>query len=194
MLSVIITRMTPFYTGKGDDGYTGMLGEGRIPKYHPKTETVGALDEATAALGMARSICRDPDIPELILTIQRDLYGLMAEVSATPENSAHFRVIDAQRVLWLEEQTDAFSKTIEIPNEFVLPGDSPGGAAFSLARTIVRRAERRVAELLHTGDLTNSELLKYLNRLSSLCFLLELVENHTSGKTQPSLAKNHRKD
>jgi cob(I)alamin adenosyltransferase len=194
MLSVIITCMTRFYTGQGDDGYTGVLGEGRIPKYHPKTEAVGVLDEATAALGVARSHSRTQGIPELVLNIQRDLYGLMAEVSATPENAARFRVIDADRVAWLEEQTDEFGKSVEIPKEFVLPGDSMGGAAFSLARTIVRRAERRVAELLHTGDLGNKELLKYLNRLSSLCFLLELVENQSSGKSQPTLAKSKPRD
>ena len=186
--------MTRFYTGKGDDGYTGLLGEGRIPKYHPITEAVGALDEATAALGMARSICHAPDIPDLITTVQRDLYGLMAEVSSTPDNAARFRVIDAGRVAWLEDRTDNFSKTIHIPKEFVLPGDSQGGAAFSLARTIVRRAERRVAELLHTGAIENKELLKYLNRLSSLCFVLELVENHSSGKSQPTLARNNHRD
>jgi cob(I)alamin adenosyltransferase len=186
--------MTRLYTGKGDDGYTGLLGEGRIPKYHPITEAVGALDEATAALGMARSVCLAPDIPALIMSIQRDLYGLMAEVSATPENANRFRVIDDRRTLWLEEQIDTLSKVVTIPNDFVLPGDSQGGATFSLARTIVRRAERRVSELLHAGVIENSELIKYLNRLSSLCFVLELLENQTSGKTQPTLAKiNHQK-
>jgi cob(I)alamin adenosyltransferase len=190
MLSVIIVCMTRFFTGKGDDGYTGLLGEGRIPKYHPKTEAVGTVDEATAAFGIARSVCHSPELPELILSIQRDLYGLMAELSATPENAARFRVINADRVSWLEEQTDAISQTIDIPNDFVLPGDSQGGAAFALTRTIVRRAERRVAELLHTDVIENAELLKYLNRLSSLCFVLELVENKTSGKLQPTLAKN----
>jgi uncharacterized protein len=75
--------MTHFYTGKGDDGYTGLLGEGRVPKYHPQPEAVGTVDEATSALGVARSICQAPDIPELVMSIQRDLYGLMAEVSAT---------------------------------------------------------------------------------------------------------------
>jgi cob(I)alamin adenosyltransferase len=118
----------------------------------------------------------------------------MAEVSATPENAARFRVIDDRRTLWLEEQIDTLSKVVTIPNDFVLPGDSQGGATFSLARTIVRRAERRVSELLHAGVIENSELIKYLNRLSSLCFVLELLENQTSGKTQPTLAKiNHQK-
>jgi cob(I)alamin adenosyltransferase len=186
--------MTRFYTGKGDDGFTGLLGEGRIPKYHPKTEAVGSLDEATAALGVARSVCRAPDIPELILVIQRDLYGLMAEVSATPENAGRFRVINAERVAWLGERADELSKTIDIPQEFVLPGDSPSGALFSLARTIVRRAERRIAELTHTGEIENNELLGYLNRLSSLCFVLELVENHYSGKHSPTLAKTNHQD
>lgn len=181
--------MTRFYTGKGDDGYTGLLGEGRVPKYHPQTEAVGAIDEATAALGLARSICLDPHTPALIIIIQRDLYGLMAEVSATAENAARFRVIDSARVAWLEDKAGELSNKVDIPNEFILPGDSPGGAMFSLARTIVRRAERRVAELLHNGAIENVELLRYLNRLSSLCFMLELLENHSSGQPHPSLAK-----
>lgn len=193
MLSVIIIYMTRFYTGTGDDGFTGVLGEGRIPKYHPKTEAIGTLDEATAALGVARSICRSAGFHELVMTIQRDLYGLMAEVSATPENADRFRVIDATRVTWLEDQAEKYSQIAEIPKEFVLPGDSPGGAALSLARTVVRRAERRVAELLHTSEISNKELLKYLNRLSSLCFVMELVENQSNGKSQPSLAKENRR-
>lgn len=186
--------MTQFYTGKGDDGYTGLLGEGRVPKYHPQPEAVGTVDEATSALGVARSICQTPGIPELVMSIQRDLYGLMAEVSATPENAVHFRVIDAARVAWLEEQTNRISKEIEIPHEFILPGDSPGGAAFGMARTIVRRAERRVASLLHEGAIENMELLRYLNRLSSLCFVLELLENRTSGQVESTLAKKGSRD
>jgi cob(I)alamin adenosyltransferase len=181
--------MTHFYTGKGDDGFTGLLGEERVPKYHPRTEAVGALDEATAALGMARSISSSPDTRAMIMTIQRDLYGLMAEISATADNAARFRSIDSARVAWLEEMADTLSSKIEIPKEFILPGDTPTGALFGLARTIVRRAERRVAELVHTGNLENLELLRYLNRLSSLCFVLELWENQLSGSASPTLAK-----
>ena len=188
-MGVIITRMTHFYTGKGDDGYTGLLGEERVPKYHPRTEAVGALDEATAALGMARSISRSPETCEMIMTIQQDLYGLMAEVAATGDNAARFRFIDAARVSWLEDITDAVSSKVEMPKEFILPGDTPAGASIGLSRTIVRRAERRVAELIHSGVIENIELLRYLNRLSSLCFVLELWENQLAGKASPTLAK-----
>jgi cob(I)alamin adenosyltransferase len=188
-LRVIIAGMTHFYTGKGDDGYTGLLGEGRVPKYHPRTEAVGALDEATAALGMARAISVSPETQEMIITIQQDLYGLMAEVAATGDNAARFRVIDAARVSWLEDVTDVISSKVEMPNEFILPGDTLAGASIGLSRTIVRRAERRVAELIHNGVIENIELLRYLNRLSSLCFVLELWENQLSGKASPTLAK-----
>jgi cob(I)alamin adenosyltransferase len=181
--------MNRFYTQKGDDGFTGLLGEGRIPKYHPRIEAVGCLDEATAALGIARAACLDSHSSLLILSIQRDLYRLMAEISATPENSSRFRMINAANVDWLEEQTDQIGRIVPFPKDFILPGDSTAGAALSLARTVVRRAERRVAELLHSGLIENKELLRYLNRLSSLCFALELLENQASGKTQPTLAK-----
>lgn len=178
-----------FYTSKGDDGTTNLLGEGRVAKYHARIEAVGTLDESTAALGLARAQCRDPRASEILLEAQRDLYKLMAEVAATPENAEKFRFIDAGRVTWLEEQTDELSKQVEMPKEFILPGDSVAGAALSLARAIVRRAERRVVELFDTGEIKNPELQRYLNRLSSLCFVLELLENKAAGH-KTTLAKS----
>jgi cob(I)alamin adenosyltransferase len=181
--------MTNFYTRKGDDGYTGILGKGRIPKYHLRTEAVGTVDEATAALGLARALCKSEGTGDMILAVQRDLYGLMAEVSADEANAARFRTITAGKVTWLEEQIDRLNKSIEQIKEFIVPGDSTGGAALAVARGVVRRAERRVAELVHQDMLENIELLRYLNRLSSLCFILELVENKEAGKTSTTLAK-----
>ena len=174
--------MSNFYTRKGDDGTTGLLGEGRLPKYHPRMEAIGSLDEATAALGLARSLVQDAALSPILLQAHRDLYGLMAEVAATPQNAAQFRSIDSARVDWLETQTDALSAKVEMPKEFILPGETQGSGALALARTIVRRAERRVAELLNAGELENQELLRYLNRLSSLCFVLELAENQFAKK------------
>jgi cob(I)alamin adenosyltransferase len=172
--------MTKFYTRTGDDGYTGLLGNERVPKYHPVPEAVGALDEATAALAWRAAAAAGS--ASLILAIQRDLYHLMAEVAATPENAARVRVIGDERVVWLEEQTDSLSQAVELPKEFITPGDSPAGAALAMARTIVRRAERQAARLLHSGALENPAVLRYLNRLSSLCFVLELNENQAAGK------------
>jgi len=180
--------MSPLFTRTGDDGTTGLLGEGRLPKSHPRMEALGSLDEASAALGLARSLCQAEQTGPLLVGVQRDLYALMAEVAATPENAAQFRSLDSGRVQWLESQAEAISALVPLPDEFILPGDSPGAAAMSLARTIVRRAERRLAGLLETGEIKNQILLQYLNRLSSLCFALELLENQQAGK-KTSLAK-----
>ncbi len=168
---------------------TNLLGEGRVTKYHARIEAVGTLDESSAALGLARAQCLDPRSGSILLEVQRDLYKLMAEVAATPENAARFRFIDASRVKWLEEQTDALSQLVDMPKEFILPGDSLAGAALSVARTIVRRAERRVVELFDAEQLSNPELQRYLNRLSSLCFVLELLENKAAGH-KTTLAKS----
>lgn len=181
--------MASFYTKTGDDGYTGLLGKGRVPKYALRLETMGAIDEASAALGLARAVCQSDTTPPLLLLVQRDLYGLMAEVSATLETAPQFRSINAERVTWLETQIDAISAQVEVPHEFIIPGDTHGGAALSLARTIVRRAERGVAQLFHETQLENIEILRYLNRLSSLCFLLELLENQTTRGKAATLAK-----
>lgn len=186
-LPFIIRRMS-FYTRSGDDGTTGLLGEGRVYKHHPRIEALGTLDEASAALGLARASCLAQQTPSILRQAQRDLYKLMAEVAATPENAEKFQGIGAAQVDWLETQTDAVSQTVTLPREFILPGDTPSGAALSLARAVVRRAERRVSELFDLGELSNPELLRYLNRLSSLCFVLEILENQTAGQST-SLAK-----
>ena len=182
--------MSRFYTTTGDDGYTGLLGEGRVPKYHPRPEAVGTLDEASAALGLARASCLAEQTAPLLLQIQRDLYLLMAEVAATPDNAARFRKIGAERVEWLEGQAAGLEGLVQLPGEFIVPGDSTAGSALALARAVVRRAERRVAQLVHEKELENIDLLRYLNRLSSLLFILELLENGAAGRANPTLAKN----
>ncbi len=181
--------MTRFYTKKGDDGYTSLLGKGRAPKYDQRIEAVGTIDEANAAIALARTLSQSPLTSPILIAVQRDLYHIMAEIAATPENAARFRTIDAARITWLETQTDDLSSRVAIPEEFILPGDSHAGAAIDLARAIVRRAERQIAHLTHLKMLENLSLLRYMNRLSSLCFVLELIENQAAGIEHSTLAK-----
>jgi cob(I)alamin adenosyltransferase len=181
--------MTKYFTGYGDDGTTGLLGEGRTRKDDPRLEAVGAIDEANATLGVARAHCKYSSSAGIILTVQKDLYNLMAELAATPENAEKFRKIDQHRVSWLEDQIKNLELGILPTKEFIVPGDSPNSAFLDLARTIVRRAERRVASLYLNHGIENADLLRYLNRLSSLCFILELVENQEAGFDKPTLAK-----
>jgi cob(I)alamin adenosyltransferase len=181
--------MTRFYTKTGDDGYTSLLGKGRAPKYDHRIETVGAIDEADAAIGLARTFSLAPQTSSILVEVQRDLYHMMSEVSAEPVNASKFRKISDEQVSWLETQIDDISSKVVIPAEFIIPGDSKAGAAIDLARTIVRRAERHLARLVHMKKLENHALLRYMNRLSSLCFVLELLENQNSGSNYPQLAK-----
>src|SRR5258706_3687038 len=120
--------MSPFYTRNGDEGSTGLLGAGRVPKFDNRIETLGALDEATAALGLACCAARAPQSATMILQPHRDLYKLMAEVGATPENAATFRSIDEARVRWLEEQTDALAATDSMPRQLIVPPAQPASA------------------------------------------------------------------
>ncbi len=180
---------TNFYTRMGDDGTTGLLGEGRVSKSDTRIEALGAVDEVTAALGVARAICASAEAAECLVHIQRDLYGLMGEVAATPENIARFRVISSEQVSWLEAQTDYLGKVVELPREFIVPGDSLAGAALDLARTVTRRAERRLVALAQEERLDNPDVLRYMNRLSSFCFVLELHENKLAGNQNTTLAK-----
>ncbi|MCL5996156.1 MAG: cob(I)yrinic acid a,c-diamide adenosyltransferase [Chloroflexi bacterium] len=178
------------YTRTGDDGYTGLLGAGRVAKYMPQPEAYGTVDEAGAAIGVARAAASGAQTRQMLITVQRDLYKLMTELAATPQTAGQFRSIDVARVQWLEEQTDAITALIELPREFVIPGDTLPGAYLDLARAIVRRAERVVVHLLHDGIIENVQLVRYLNRLSSLLFVLSLYESALAGVGQVTLAKD----
>jgi len=180
--------MNKFYTRRGDDGTTGLLGEERVPKHNPRIEAIGNIDEASAAIGAARAICKSEGVNLLLQAVQHDLYTMMAEIAATKENASRFRRIDVARVTWLEEETDLISARIQFPKGFILPGDTPASGLLALARTIVRRAERRIVQLHDNGEIENVHLLHYLNRLSSLCFALELQENQAAGIDTPHLA------
>lgn len=181
--------MNKFYTQTGDDGYTGLLGEERVEKYNNRIEAVGTLDEASASLGFVRRLSNYKPADELLLKVQRDLYLIMAEVTATPENAEHFRSINSEHIKWLEGMTDDLAKKAVIPDEFIIPGDTVAGAAMSVARTVVRRAERRIALLLLTDELQNQNIMRYLNRLSSMCFILELLENQAEKPNSTTFAK-----
>ncbi|HEX9676531.1 MAG TPA: cob(I)yrinic acid a,c-diamide adenosyltransferase [Anaerolineales bacterium] len=181
--------MSRYYSGKGDDGYTGLLGEDRVPKHHPLPDTYGLLDEASAALGLARAFCSSSEAVEVLRQAQRDLYHIMAELAAGPQGEPRFQLLEPARVDWLEDQIGRLGQRVEMPKGFVLGGDSRAGACLDLARTVVRRAERALSRIAHEGGLGRPHLLAYLNRLSSLCFILALHENQLAGVDRPSMAK-----
>jgi cob(I)alamin adenosyltransferase len=165
--------MAKVTTGTGDTGYTGLLGEQRVPKYDPRPDTFGTVDEATSALGLARAMTHDPKVKEIIYRIQQELYLLMAELATPPENyeKMGFRMT-VEHVQRLEQEEESLKHEVEIPNKFIIPGDTAEGAALDLARTIIRRAERMAVKLLHDGVIQNGEVVRYLNRLSDHIFIL----------------------
>lgn len=173
----------------GDDGKTSFLGKGRISKAHPRIETLGALDETSAALGVARAQCHQEQIQTTIIEIQRDLYHIMAEVAASAETRFQFQFNGQERVTWLENQVETLSTSIATPNEFIVPGDTLASAAMSLARTITRRAERNLVALTEMGEINNPFHLQYLNRLSTLCYLWEIHLAATAGQSQPTKSR-----
>lgn len=173
--------MPPFYTRSGDNGTTSVLGKKRLPKFHLQLEVLGTLDEVSAVLGLARSLSQSDQNMGILLEIQHDLYNLMAEIASIPENRKKFQHLDNSRVEWLESKMEILSNQVLIPNEFILPGDSVGGAVFSLARTVVRRSERLLAKFISREKIDRPVFLAYINRLSSLCFVLELDENQRTG-------------
>lgn len=184
-----MTNSLKFYTATGDDGTTGLLGKGRVKKYHARPEAYGTVDEAQAALGIARAAMRDTQAAMIILQVQRDLYDLMAELAATRDAAAQFRVIGGEQVQWLEQQTDRFGEALTLPAEFTVSGETLSGAYLDLARSITRRAERIVVRLFDDGHIENRDLIRYLNRLSSLLFVLSRLEDTRDGEGAATLAK-----
>ncbi len=165
--------MAKVTTGTGDEGYTGLLGSQRVPKYDPRPDTLGTVDEATSALGLARALAREQKVKEIIYRVQQELYLLMGELATPPENYEQMGLrMTVEHVQQLEQVEEELKREVEIPNKFIIPGDSLDGAALDLARTIIRRAERMAVKLLHDGVIQNKEVVRYLNRLSDVVFIV----------------------
>ncbi len=165
--------MAKVTTGTGDDGYTGLLGAQRVPKYDPRPDTFGTVDEATSALGLARALTSDPKVKAIIYQVQQELYLLMGELATLPENYEKMGLrMTVEHVQRLEQVEEELKQAVEIPNKFIIPGDTVDGAALDLARTIIRRAERMAVKLRHDEVIQNDEVVRYLNRLSDLVFIL----------------------
>lgn len=199
-------------TGRGDDGTTGLLyGGPRIEKDDPRTEAYGTIDEAVAALGIARAELGlkaqygilGPalgTLAEVILRLQRELFVVGAELATTPE--AWDRLVDGKTrvssamVDELTRMVVELEPRIEMPREFVVPGETRTSAALELARTIIRRAERRAVGLRRAGLLPGEHLLPYLNRLADLVWVLaraaEQAEARSSTPARPGTGGTRR--
>lgn len=166
-------------TRTGDDGYTGVIGPERLPKYHPRIAALGAIDEATAALGLARAQTPVARVAAVVRRLQRELYQLMGDLATTASTAAPR--IGASSVVALEELTELLKAEVTIPSAFVIPGATVSSAALDLARTIVRRGEQDVARLVHEGELPGPEPLRYLNRFSDVLHVLARYDEVSQG-------------
>ena len=195
-------------TGRGDDGTTGLLfGGDRIPKDDLRTEAYGTIDEAVAALGLARAELDQKgrigvlpaalgEIEDLVLQIQRELFVVGAELAANP--SAWDRLKDGETrvsvamVAGIDGALADYEARITFPAEFVVPGETRTSAALELARTILRRAERRAVTLERAGLVPGAQLLPYLNRLADLLWVLaraaEQAESRMATAARPTRA------
>jgi cob(I)alamin adenosyltransferase len=165
------------YTRKGDDGTTGLLYGGRVGKDSPRIELNGAVDEAQAALGLARAEAEPgSELDELLVALERDLYVLMTEVATAPANRGKLvpgtTLVTADMVTALEAWIDDLTGRFDMPTEFVVPGQNRRAAALDLARTVVRRAERLLAVHGLAEATRGSQVGPYLNRLSDLVWTM----------------------
>ena len=165
--------MLRIYTGTGDDGTTGLLFGGRVRKDDPAMQVTGTVDEAQAALGLARAEAEPgSELDRLLIDLERELYVLMAEVTTDPRQRSKLvagrTMVTAGMVEELERRIDGLIARVEMPAEFVVPGANRASAALDLARTVVRRAER----LLVARPVDGSLVGRYLNRLSDLLWAM----------------------
>jgi cob(I)alamin adenosyltransferase len=165
------------YTRKGDTGTTGLLfGGARVSKADLRTDAYGTTDETVSALGLARAALGEGELSELIVRLQRELFVVGAELATHVEKRQKLTDgvtrVTAEMTTALEHEIDALEAKHPMPVEFVLPGESLAGAAVDMARTSVRRAERRAVALASEGGLPDSQVVPYLNRLADLLFVV----------------------
>ena len=163
------------YTRKGDDGTTGLWYGGRVQKSSPRPDAYGCVDEASSALGMARAAA-DGELYDDILRIQNELFVAGAELATAPEAAGRLEAgvskVTPEMVEHLEHDIDSYMDRVDLPPKFVIPGGTELSARLDVARTTVRRAERRVESLYRAGELADDTVLTYLNRCSDAVYAM----------------------
>lgn len=171
------------YTGRGDEGDTDLRDMSRVSKSSPRIEAYGTVDEANALIGTVRPTGHD-DLDDLLEAIQNHLHVVQADL-ANPDPDPDDPQVDVEIVSALEDRIDEFDEELEPLRSFILPGGGESGARLHHARTVTRRAERRVVELARSEPI-NETVVTYLNRLSDLLFTLGRVANARDGEPEES--------
>ena len=169
------------YTRTGDTGDTSLFGKTRVSKADPLVDAYGEIDELNACLGVVRAQVADVEVDEALAAIQRDLFAVGAQLADPAERIAARvtkAVVDDSHVARLEGLIDHFDATVPPLTKFILPGGGPAGATLHVARTVCRRAERRIVALEPPAD---GVIVRYVNRLSDLLFVMARVVNHRAG-------------
>ena len=166
-------NLTRIYTKLGDGGETHLGDMSRVPKTHPRIEAYGSIDELNAQLGVAHTQPLPERYVEWLRRIQNELFDVGADLSVPPGGERTRLRVTGEQVTWLEQACDEVNATLQPLRSFVIPGGTPGAAALHVCRTVCRRAERR-AILVEDG---NPEVVRYLNRLSDLLFILSRGAN-----------------
>ena len=167
--------------GGGDDGTTGLLGGGRAPKDDLRIEAYGTVDEASSAIGLAKALTADDRVRDVAERLQRDLYRMGAELATNPSAAGRFGRTSEADVRALDALLVELEAEVTMPQGFILPGVTPASGALDLARTVVRRAERRCVTLHREGGLESEHACRYLNRLSLVLFVLGRYEESRAG-------------
>jgi cob(I)alamin adenosyltransferase len=170
--------MVNISSGKGDDGSTHTLRSGRLSKSDLIIEAIGMVDETSAFFSLALIHIQDEGMQSLIQQIQIDLSSIMAEIAGGQGKKG-----SKVRTSWLEEKIKFWGKGLELPAEFILTWKNPASALLNISRTVVRRAESKITECFEKNKIDDPEILSYLNRLSSLVYILQLVlEKKSTGR------------
>jgi cob(I)alamin adenosyltransferase len=181
-------------TKTGDAGDTSLMYGRRVPKTDPRVDAYGCVDELNAALGVARATASNPVLTEQISAVQKELVTVMGELATGPEDLDRylkdgFQLTSATMTDRLTSVVDDLESKLGKFKHWSVPGDTLDSAALDVARTVCRRAERRVAALMTDAAKLNVEILRYLNRLSDVCWLLARYAEHLHDEGQSSEGK-----
>ena len=179
-------------TKRGDGGQTGLAGGIRVPKTHPRVECYGTIDELISQMGFARAICDDVEVKQRVEGIQRELYKVGSAIATPPESKKTPPEITPAMVDALEAEVHRIEAEPAILADWSLPGSAPDTAAFDVARTVCRRAERRAIGLMEAGIIQNPSILAYLNRLSDLLWLFARLLETRRGHDSKLRAPDHQ--